>query len=153
MGWSKRMMARLVRVLTMDRPHDAVGISLFITKAAMVVLTGVTLVFSCLAAIDAESAKCAGSAWLAGYRSGISDFAALPLLSLVMVVAFMIRVTNERVMTSIAPYNLELFRFRSFRITLGAGSVYGACIASIVWFGGIVVFSVMRYNAIGDYCR
>jgi hypothetical protein len=142
----------ILQWLERGRSHDTVGVSIFILKAAAVTSTVVTSIFSLLAAIDAESTRCAGSNWVMGYRSEISDFLALPLMSLIAVIVLMFVLSTEKTRRVIALYDRETFRFRSIRVTFGMIVVYLALIAFLIWFGGMTWFSVVRYNAVLAHC-
>src|SRR5262249_4422481 len=89
--------AHRVTPVKMNTPHDTLAAALFMWKAAIIILTVATTIFSSLAALAAASAKCVGMDLVTGYRSGVSDFLAWPLMSIVAVVALMIRTTTAKV--------------------------------------------------------
>jgi hypothetical protein len=143
------MMLRLPRL---SRPRDPVAISIFAWKTAIVILTILTSIFSFLAALDAQSAKCAGNAWLVGYRSGISDFAAFPLISGIMAVAFIVVLTTEKVKQRVLRDEREIFAFKSVRFTNGMFLFCVTLFCGLIIFGIPARFSVERYSAIAAYC-
>ena len=140
-------------LLGLDQPRDIVAISIFVWKTAIVVLTIVTSIFSFLAALDAQSAKCAGNAWLVGYRSGISDFAAFPLISGIAAIAFIIVLTAKKVKQYVLRDEREIFGYKSIRVTYGVSVFCLTLVFGLVVFGMPTTFSVERYKVIAAYCR
>lgn len=143
----------MLRLLGLNQPRDFFTISIFAWRTAIVILTIVTSIFSFLAALDAQSAKCAGNAWLVGYRSGISDFAAFPLISAIGAVGFIVVLTAEKVKPYIKRDEREILGFKSIRITYGMFVFCLMLLFGLVFFGMQSKVSVQRYNVIAAYCR
>jgi len=127
-----------------------------ISRAALIVavlLAGATFVFSYLAYTSTETARCAGRAVVEGHRSGISDFLALPLLSvpaILLVLAFM---RSNRVNEAFATYDVPVLELASIRITLGMLVIYVSLFGVLLFLGVMTGFSAVRYGEIANYCR
>lgn len=132
--------------------RDMVAVSLSLWKATIVVITILTSTFSYLAAVDAQSAKCAGSAWVAGYRSGISDFVAFPLICAVAAVLFIVVATADKAKKYALWDEREVFVLGRIRITFGMFVLAFTLACGVGAFGVPAVFSVARYIAISDQC-
>ena len=127
------------------------------TRAVLIVaivLAGITSVFSYLSAVSAEGPKCAGRAWVEGYRNGIWEFLALPLFSAVVVilVGTMAFGRRERLRSLLRIYDLPVLEFASMQVTLGESVVYSTVLMALVMLGMITGTSATRYNSIVNYC-
>lgn len=133
-------------------PHDPTSLSHLIWKGTIVATAILTSVFSYLAAIAAQAPKCAGQDSVGGFRSGISDFLALPLLSLMCAGILIIVVKTETSRRYFAYDDREAFRLRSSRITVGMITVYFSLLCFLGIFGAMAWISIMRYHGIVQYC-
>jgi len=119
-----------------------------------VVLAAITSVFSYLAGVSAAAPKCAGRAWVEGYRNGIWEFLALPLSSAVVVilVGTVALGRRERLRSLLRVYDLPVLEFASMQVTLGEFVIYSTLLMSLVMLGMVTETSATRYNAIVNYC-
>ncbi len=133
-------------------PRDPLGVALLAWRAAFIIATIITSIFSYLAAMAAESARCTGMSWIAGYRSGSSDFWALPLLSLAAVVFITIGMTKARILQFLKDFEEPVLRFGPMRITFAEMTLYGVVVISFMVPLTPTAWAILRYNAIVEYC-
>jgi hypothetical protein len=138
----------------MKLPNDSVGIAFFVCKAAWIVATIVTTVFSYLAAVAAQSPKCAAMARVAGYRSEPSDFIGFPLMLIAAftLLSWRVNIKYDELRKWITISDVPVFEFASIRITLGWFVLSNVILVSIVWFGAPAAFAIFRFSAIVNYC-
>lgn len=117
-----------------------------------VLLAGSTSVFSYLTAMSMHGAKCAGRASLEGYRSEALDLLALPLFSVLIAVVIASSRNNKLVSDTLANFDLVVINIFSVKITHGALLIYVSLLMFNVFLGIMTGISVVRYNAISNYC-
>jgi len=119
-----------------------------------VVLAAMTSVFSVLAGVSAEAPKCAGRAWVEGYRNGIWEFLGLPLSSavLVILVGTVALGRSERIRSFLRVYDLPVLEFASMQVSFGESAIYSALLMALAMLGIMTGASAIRYNAIVNYC-
>ena len=143
-------MLELLRKLKL--PRDPIGVALVLWRAAMIIATAVTWVFSYLAAMAARSAKCAGMDSIAGYHSGPQDFWGFPLMVLLFVLLVISLSKKARVIKELKKYEQPVSRLGPMRITFGEKVIYSKLIGFVVIFGAVAATTISRYNAIAHYC-
>jgi len=145
----ERMIQSLAKL---NIPRDPLGVALVAWKAALIIATIITSIFSYLAAMTAESARCAGMSWIAGYRSDTSDFWALPLISLTAVVFAIIGASKPKVLELLRNYEEPVSWFGPIRITFAQRLLCGSVVVFFVILCGATAWAVLRYDAIVHYC-
>src|SRR5260370_237291 len=113
-------------------PRDPLGVGLVAWKAALIIATIITSIFSYLGAMVAGSVRCAGMSWIAGYRSGSSDFWALPLISLAAVVFAIIGASKPKVLELLRNYEEPVSWFGPIRITFAQKLLCGSVVVFFV---------------------
>jgi hypothetical protein len=142
----------LLRLPRLDRPCDTVGISLFIWKAAAIASVVVTTVFSCLALIAIDNAKCVGVGWVAGHPVVTTEFWAPPLVTLIIATVYIIGAKRPEIRELVARYDIPWFELGSIRITFGMMIFFKMLIVGMAILGAGAGFSVARYAGILSYC-
>jgi len=145
----KLMMALLAKL---NIPRDPLGIVLIAWKVAIIIAMIITSIFSYLAAMAAESAKCAGMFWIADYRSESSDFWALPLMSLAAVLIIALGAYKAKVLELLKDYQEPVIQFGPMRITFAERISYGIVLMSLIILWGVTAWAILRYSAIVHYC-
>jgi hypothetical protein len=118
--------------------------------------TCTAFVFSYLAAVSAESSKCAGQALVVDYRSGGVDFFGFPAFGalcaggLVVVWNSLKRESTGRLFA--AADSIAVFEFLSIRIGLGLVAFIANVGAVLFMVGMTLRFCVIRYTEISNYC-
>jgi hypothetical protein len=118
--------------------------------------TCAAFVFSYLAAVSAESSKCAGQALVVDYRTGAVDFFGFPIFGalcvggLVSVWNGLKRESIGRLLTSAD--SIAVFEFLSIRIGLGMFAFIVNVGAVLFMIGMTTRFCVLRYTEISNYC-
>ncbi len=133
-------------------PRDPIGVALVLWRAALIIATAVTWVFSYLAAFAARSPKCVGMDWIAGYHTGPQDFWAFQLFVLFGLVLLLIRSKKARIIKELKKHEQPVSRLGRMRITFGEKVIYSTLIGFVVAFGGMAATAISRYSAIVHYC-
>ncbi len=149
-------------------PRDRVGVALVLWRAAMIIATAISAVFSYLTGMAAQSAKCAGILWIAGQRNDPLDFWGLPFMSFLAVMFFMTGakkgkviellrnydqpVQKGKVIELLRNYDQPVLRLGSMRITAGERVLYGILLFSLIMLGALAATAISRYSAIVHYC-
>jgi hypothetical protein len=125
-----------------------------IALTVAIVLTGVISQFSYLTGVSAESPKCAGSVWVEGYRLGIADLLAFPLVGAMFVVLIgVVASGRSKIIRSLLKvYDLPVLQFASIQITLGMSVIFSSVFVALVMLGTIAGLSSVRYSEIAKYC-
>jgi hypothetical protein len=122
-----------------------------------VALASAALVFSYLTVLSAESVKCAGHAWLAGYRSGVVEFFIIPLFSTLVLGGFLklrALMNRESTIRLLATENsIIVLQFLSIRISYGMFGFIVVLLTLLFMSGMITVYCVFRYIEITDFCQ
>lgn len=146
------MMARAPQT---ERSYDVIDILLFVWRAVMIILAAIAAVYGFWTAVAAETAKCAGMQWIAGYRGGVMALWGVPLVGIAAVAwtLFLFRKAKIREIPAVPRYRKALFSLGAIRITVGMMLVYGCIFGSPILFGIQMEFFMRRYHAIASYCR
>src|SRR5438874_3333127 len=105
-----------------ERSYDLIDILFIFWRAVMILLAAVIGVYGYWTAVAAESAKCAGMQWIAGYRAGVITLWVMPSLGILAAgwtVVFFRRAKITEVLR-LAPYCETLFSFGAIRVSVGA---------------------------------
>jgi hypothetical protein len=138
-----------------NRAYDTLGALLLAWKAAAIILTIVTIIFSCLTVVASESQKCAGMKQFGKYLNQGIGFFMPAAFSVVVVVVYMLlaRNTEARAREGLRILVAPVFEFRSIRISYGAfliGAVHIGTLGCLALLTGV---SVDQYSAIMNHCR
>jgi hypothetical protein len=131
-------------------------IILMVAMIVALALTFAAFVFSYLAAVSAESFRCAGQALVVDYRNGALDlfgfpvFGALCAAGLVVVWNSLKRESTGRLLASAD--SIAVFEFLSVRIGLGLVAFIANVGAVLFMIGMTTRFCVIRYTEISNYC-
>jgi hypothetical protein len=130
-------------------------ISLLIWKLVLTLLATMTLVFSYLTAVAADSAKCIGRASILQYRNGIGGFWVPAIISILIVGAVLIRSKHVSRQTGELPasHGRIVFELGSIRITVSTLIAYAALVVHAAIVAMITEFAAVRYSAMVSYCR
>ena len=124
-----------------------------IAVAMAVVLACATSVLSYLAAIGALSTNCAGSDLIAGYRSGTSDFWALPLFSACFAAVIEGARRNPKTTAILESFDAAVLDLGPFHVTYGMFLVYSVIFGFVAFNASMTEFSAKRYMAISTHCQ
>jgi hypothetical protein len=88
-----------------------------------------------------------------GYRTGITDLFALPLFSLIILVAFIVRIGSGKSASAyLKTLDAPVARFFSLQITLGMILICNVLVVALLMLGPVYIFSAARYAAVAKYC-
>jgi hypothetical protein len=134
-----------------DRAIRNLLVTWMIVLAALACLT---CIFGFLAATAAGNGRCAGLAYVAGYRNGAGEFLAFPLLSSLVVVAFVFRLGRLVfiIRDTLTNNNLTVFEFGPIRVTYGMFLLSFGLVGFVLFSGLMSVLAARRYFAIIPYC-
>jgi hypothetical protein len=111
-----------------------------------------TSVFSYLAWTSAALPACAELDTIGGYRSGASDFWALPLFSALVAIVVEKSRRDRRTFQQVKDLDVTVFKLSGFRVTFGMFLVYSVLFGTIAISAIMTSYSVMRYAAISTQC-
>ena len=117
-----------------------------------VVLAGVVWVASYLTAVSATEAKCVGQQWLRGYRVGMPELLGLPFFAVVVVAIVGAMAFGRSKKLRYLFEVLDMAPYEWMPITLGMVTAYSSLFGPLAGLGLVTSVSIMRYNAITDYC-
>jgi len=146
----------MTRAPETERSYDAIDVLLFVWRAVMILLAGVIGTYGYLTVVTAETAKCAGQPWLAGYWAGSAfKLSLLPLTSIVAIAWILVHFRRARIneLLSAAHYSRTWFRLGPIRITTGMLVLFGGTLGCPILLARPTEFYVTRYHAIADYCQ
>ena len=141
----------LKRILGLGDGRDFIGNSISIVKRAMFILTIATSIFCVLTIISAQTEKCAGQPMLLGAPSGISDFLAPAIMSLLTAIMLGIVVTPERTKRALmrGGFPIEL----NSSLPIPPGMILTAFFGGLLLaFGVLTWISVERYKQVASFC-
>ncbi len=145
----------MARAPQTERSYDVIDMLLLVWRAMMILLAGVFAIYGYLTVVAAETAKCAGQPWIAGYWAG-SEFklALLPLTAIWAIAWTLVHYRRARIieLLSAAYYRRTVLSLGPIRITTGMLLVSGT-LAGPILFAWPTEFLVRRYHAIAAYCQ
>jgi hypothetical protein len=118
-----------------------------------VALACATSLLSYLAAIGALGPNCAGSDLIEGYRSGTSDFWAMPLFSVFAAAVVEKARRNPKTTDLLERFDVAVLEFGSFRVTYGMFLVYSVLFGFVAFNASMAEFSAKRYMTISTHCQ
>ncbi|SRR5229473_557267 len=137
-----------------ERSYDTIDILFFVWRAVMILLAAAMGIYGYLTALAAETAKCAGMQWIAGYRMSVVALWTMPLLGIAAIAWVLLRSRRTKIteLLSVPRYREILFSVGSIRVTVGALIAYGPIVVSPL-LAKQTEFLIVRYHAIASYCR
>src|SRR6266852_1591437 len=139
-----------------ERSYDVLDILLLVWRAGMILLAGVFAIYGYLTVVAAETAKCAGQPWIAGYWAGSElKLALLPLTAIWAIAWALVHFRRARIneLLSAAYYSRTWFLLGPIRITTGMLVLFGGILGGPILSAGPMELLVRRYHAIADYCQ
>src|SRR5713226_5546855 len=139
-----------------ERSYDVLDILLLVWRAGMILLAGVFAVYGYLTVVAAETAKCAGQPWIAGYwAGGVFKLSLLPLTGILAIAWILFHFRRARIneLLSAAYYSRTWFRLGPIRITTGMLVLFGGTLGCPTLLARPTELLVRRYHAIADYCQ
>jgi hypothetical protein len=131
-------------------PRDWLGFAFVVFRTVLIIETAVTSVFSYLAAVAVQNVKCAGMHMIAGYRSELLDFWALPCMSLIAIVLVTSRANKARIIAAINYY--KAYPEMAPKGVDAKTAIYCGIAVFIAAFGCAAIVAVARYGALAHYC-
>jgi len=138
-----------------ERSYDVLDILLLVWRAGMILLAGVFAIYGYLSVVAAETEKCAGQPWIAGYWAGSElKLALLPLTAIWAIAWALVHYRRARIieLLSAAYYRRIVLSLGPIRLTAGMLLVSGT-LAGPILFAWPTELLVRRYHAIADYCQ
>ncbi len=118
-----------------------------------VALTAATSMLSYLAASSVGVPNCIGQELVEGYRTGIFDFLAFPLFSVIVTAAIARGRKSARTNEFLAISDVTVFEWWSIRLTHGMLFVSAVLFGFVIFIGVMAGYSSVRYRAISSYCH
>jgi hypothetical protein len=145
----------ITRAPQTERSYDTLDILLFVWRAGMILFAGVIGVYGYLTVAAAETSKCAGLPWIAGYwAGGVFKLSLLPLTGILAIAWALVHYRRARIieLLSAAYYRRIVLSLGPIRLTAGMLLLSGT-LAGPILFAGPTELLVRRYHAIADYCQ
>jgi len=108
-----RRFSELAKSMPPVRKGQGIRIGLLIWRIVLVGLVLQTCLYSYLTAEATVSRRCVGLDWIAGWRSNLSDFIALPLISILALIAFFSRLRLKWTRQILTIYSSPIFELGS----------------------------------------